>query len=67
MNIIDKKQNEKIISNMNKRINYMRNPRYKIIRPPILFSHALTKPVSSFIIIFSPMQPDSAKMLLNKK
>ncbi len=38
MNILDKLANQKIIKNMNKRINFLRNPRYAVIRKPIEFN-----------------------------
>ncbi|KAL4510071.1 hypothetical protein ABPG72_010264 [Tetrahymena utriculariae] len=43
MNILEKKQNEKIIKNMNKRINFKRNPRFEIVRPPIQFTDLESK------------------------
>ncbi len=45
MNILEKLENHKIIQNMNKRINYLKNPRHRIVRPPIKFQDAFTKPV----------------------
>ncbi len=33
MNEIEKEENHKIIKNMNKRINFLKNPRYVINRP----------------------------------
>lgn len=44
MNIIEKQINHKIIKNMNKRINYTRNPRFKQIKRPILFQDITKKP-----------------------
>lgn len=46
MNILEKIENNKIIMNMNKRINYMKNPRFRVIRRPITFQDAFTKPVN---------------------
>ena len=50
MNIVEKLENHKIIMNMNKRINYLKNPRYQIVRPPITYKDAFTKPVINFSI-----------------
>ncbi len=38
MNFLDKIENHQIIKNMSKRIDYLKNPRYKIIRPPISYT-----------------------------
>jgi hypothetical protein len=35
LNITEKEMNHKIIKNMNKRINYLRNPRFKETKAPI--------------------------------
>jgi hypothetical protein len=45
MNILEKIENNKIIMNMNKRINYMKNPRFRVIRRPITYQDAFTRPV----------------------
>jgi len=45
MSIQDKLINAKIIQNMNKKITFLKNPRYRIVRPPIQFPDLLTKPV----------------------
>ena len=37
MNEIDKAANNKIVKNMEKKINFLKNPRFKINRPPITF------------------------------
>ena len=37
MTEIEKETNHKIIKNMSKRINYLRNPRYKVLKAPITF------------------------------
>jgi len=37
MNSSEKAANEKIIQSMQKKINYMKNPRYRINRPPVSF------------------------------
>lgn len=37
MNEKDKEINHKIIKNMNKRVNYLKNPRFKINKAPVLF------------------------------
>ncbi|KRX10489.1 hypothetical protein PPERSA_08791 [Pseudocohnilembus persalinus] len=38
MNFEDKKANQKIINQMNKRINYLKNPRFRVNRAPIQFN-----------------------------
>ena len=38
MNILDKIENHKIIRNMNKRINYLKNPRFAVNRNPLKYS-----------------------------
>ncbi len=38
MNIVEKLENHKIIKNMSKRINYLKNPRFAIIRPVIKYT-----------------------------
>ena len=43
MNETDKEINHKIIKNMNKRVNYLKNPRYKVNKNPNLFSYINTK------------------------
>lgn len=43
MNEKDKEINNQIIKNMNKRVNYLKNPRYKINKAPVLFSYINTK------------------------
>lgn len=45
MNEKDKEINHKIIKNMNKRVNYLKNPRFKINKAPVLFSYLTTKQV----------------------
>ena len=45
MNEIEKEINHKIIKNMNKRINYLRNPRFAIKRPLMTFNTVLNKEV----------------------
>ena len=45
MNEIEKEINHKIIRNMNKRINYLRNPRFAIKRPLMTFNTVLNKEV----------------------
>ncbi|KAL4472936.1 hypothetical protein ABPG72_007813 [Tetrahymena utriculariae] len=44
MSIQDKLINQKIIKNMNKKITFMKNPRFRVIRPPIQFTDLNTKP-----------------------
>lgn len=43
MNMLDKLANQKIIKNMNKRINFLRNPRFRVNRKPVEFADAATK------------------------
>ncbi|CAD8087121.1 unnamed protein product [Paramecium primaurelia] len=43
MNEKDKEINNQIIKNMNKRVNYLKNPRFKINKAPVLFSYINTK------------------------
>jgi len=39
----DKYANLKIINNMNRRINYLRNPRFQESKRPIIFSEVINK------------------------
>jgi len=41
MNEDEKLENHKIISNMNKRINYTRNPRFKVDKTPVTFKRLI--------------------------
>ena len=46
MNENDKELNHKIIRNMNKRINFLKNPRYVVKEPTITIKSIREKPVS---------------------
>lgn len=38
MSEAEKEANVKVLESMNKRLNYLKNPRYKVSKPPILMS-----------------------------
>jgi len=40
MNLAEKAANDKIIQSMQKKMNYLKNPRFRINRPPISFQQA---------------------------
>ena len=50
---MEKLENQTIIKNMKKRIDYLKNPRYKIIRPPIIFTDIDKKKVKKNQYIFN--------------
>ena len=45
MNELEKRKNNKIIKNMNKRINFLRNPRFRKDQAPITFNNLFNNPV----------------------
>lgn len=54
MNEAEKELNHKIIRNMNKRINYTRNPRYKVDRAPLLYE-VVRNFTRKLFLIFDPI------------
>ena len=42
MNLAEKAANDKIIQSMQKKMNYLKNPRFRINRPPISFQQVIT-------------------------
>ncbi len=50
LNQQEKAENFKILDNMNKKISYKKNPRFKINKAPIIF----TKVILNFIYILRP-------------
>ena len=51
MTEIEKEINHKIIKNMSKRINYLRNPRFKVNKASITFDEVKKKVSASLILI----------------
>ena len=47
LNESEKAENFKIIDNMNKKISYLKNPRHKVSKAPILMTSVSTKPTFS--------------------
>jgi len=45
LNESEKAENFKIIDNMNKKISYLKNPRHKVSKAPILMTSTLSKDV----------------------
>ena len=42
MNSADRAANDKVIQSMQKKINYLKNPRFRISRPPVSFQQVAT-------------------------
>ena len=52
MNEIEKEMNLKIIQNMNKRVNFLKNPRFVVKNPLLTYKHLMENSVFNYFSIF---------------
>lgn len=51
LNEAEKAENFKIIDNMNKKISYLKNPRFKVNKSPIIMTQVLSLKVAYLVFV----------------